>query len=230
VTNLFQQAKTVSIDSNKKPTSSASDRSVTVDLGEDLTTLASVKMLAKSLDGLCKTYDEKVKAKMADEFASQCADTGRRPRNFKGISAKVEASCELRKRSAASPMAPEEIALLEAMDIPLEDQTICEAVPERFFFNPSIVASPELANKISAALAAIPELQGMEILLKQSARAAETRKVVSDEALDAVAALKDVAMIKQLLPLVSSLAIRVKMNTNELTDAMAILKVAELNL
>ena len=40
----------------------------------------------------------------------------------------------------------------------------------------------------------------------------------------------DAKMIKQLLPMVSSLAIRVKLTSTELSDALSMLKLAELNL
>lgn len=232
IINLFKQAREVSLGADKsgKNGGNGSTGKIIVELGEDLTTLASIKVLVKSLEGLAKTYDDKVKARMGEEFAKQAMATGKRPQNFKGISTKAEASCELRKRSSSNYLNDEEVALLTAMDIPIAEEVLEEPVPERYFFNPEIAADEELAQKISECIAGIPELAGMDVLIKQKAREADVRKYLPDNALDAVAATRDAEIIKTLLPMVSSLAIRVKLVSSELGDALAVLKTAELYL
>lgn len=232
IINLFAQAREVSSTRSTTQTSSrqANGEKETIDLGEDLTTLASVKVVIKSLEALSVTYDKKVKDKMARHFAKMAMANGKRPPNFRGVSSKAEASCELRKRPANSSLTEAEISTLRAMDVPIGEEVVCEAIPERYFFNPEIVADEALAAKISAALAQVPELAGKEVVLKAPAEPAKTRQFVPDEAIEAVAALKDLQMIKELLPIVSCLAIRVKLTSSEMTDALAVLKTAELNL
>ncbi len=229
VINLFTQARVVPPTRSETPTSShqsAGDKEV-VELGEDLSMLAKVKVLITSLEALKLKFDKKVKDKMFRHFTKVALATGKRPNNFKGVSSKAEASCELRKRPANSALTDQEVAILKAMEIPVKEEVVCEAIPERYFFNPDIVASEELAAKISSALAHIPELQGKELILKAPAEPARTRRFVPDEALDAVAATKDAQMIKELLPIVSCLAIRVKLTNHETADAMDLVKAAE---
>jgi len=232
VVNLFQTAKEVP-PTKQHPLSAGVDGKTgtpVVDLGDSLSTLASVKVVIKSLEALATQYDAVVKAKMAAHFAAIAVLTGKRPPNFKGVSDRAEASCELRRRSSSSYLSKDEAALLEAMDIPVAEAVVQDEIPERYFFNPSIVASGDLAGKISKALATVKELEGVDVILRQPAEPAITRKYVPDSALDAVAATKDEQMIKELLPIVSSLAIRVKLLSSELGEAINLLKAADVNL
>jgi hypothetical protein len=185
-------------------------------------------VLIKSLSALGDTYDAKVKAKMAEEFATMALAKGKRPINFIGVSSKAEASCELRRRASNNPLTSEEISLLEAADVPVAQDVIREEIPERYFFNPEIVADATLAAKISAALSSIPELAGQEIIIRQPMQEALYKTIVGDDALDAVGATKDLELIKELLPIVSSLSIRVKLTTANLNEAFTVLKSAEI--
>lgn len=201
-----------------------------IELGSTLDTLAAIKALTESLGTIYTTCEKELKDRMVAEFVSQAIKTGKRPDSFRGVSAHAEASCELKKRASNVYLSDEEKNILDANEIPSAKKVTHEAIDERFFFNPALVADASLAAKISAALGKVPELQGQEILMKQVAREEQVRFFLEDGALEAVCAIKDGTKMRELLRIAASLAIKPGMKEATIEKALEIIRKAGVKL
>jgi hypothetical protein len=141
MTNMFQQAKATApapAKSNKK------DKRDQVDLA-GLEDVAAVDALIKSLTALKDALKAPVLDQMREIFIEE-------PKNFLAVEGNATASAELRKRSTASPLKPDEVAMLAEEEIPVEE---VEDQAEHFFVNPTYAGDSALLEKVSKALAKI---------------------------------------------------------------------------
>lgn len=197
-----------------------------VDMGPALDLLAAIKHVTKALSGVAESVDGEVKAKMSQEFALRAIAAGRQPENFKGVSDAAEASCQLKERSERSRLSDDEKDLLERHAVPVKKLVVTEAIPERFFFNPELVADAKLAAKISEALSKVPELAEKQVMMRQVPREEQAAWVVGEGALDAVAKLKDRNVVAELLKVAGSLAIRCDLKDADMETAFAVIRAA----
>jgi hypothetical protein len=204
MSNLFAQATVVK---EEKITKKKGEKE-RVEIGTDLDMVAGIKAFQDQLKGVYEVYYQKVTEKMREHFVDEAVKTGRRPESFRGIGAVSEASCELRTRSTTSALSPAEVAVLKDNNISVDKVPVVEEIPERFFFNPALILDDKLAQKISDALESIPELKGKEIIMRQEARAPEFKMVVAEGSFDSVAQIKDVAVVKQLMEIIGTTAIK----------------------
>jgi hypothetical protein len=152
-----------------------------------------------------------VKAQMAAFFIADGVKGKQQPENFKGVEGYVEASCQLKKRSSNSGLDDLEIQLCEKHGIPTVEEVDRH---ECFVFNPA--HADWLTKHGPAVSAALIKLGApADIIQKQD----EKKKVcVADDAID-VLFKKPKAVVDQMLPVVSDLAIRPKVPAENLEEA-----------
>ena len=164
-----------------------------------LANLAVVDAIVKGFTAIRSTLDEKVKAEMAATFVGIGNQTKRRPENFRGVEGDVaSASCELRTRSSASPLAPEEIDVLKRLEIPVEE---IETKADCYVINPAYFEDSELLEKVSKALEKVKGLPE-DFILKQDR---QVKTVVTAETVDTVF---EKGLQKTLLDMVCTMAIK----------------------
>ena len=139
--------------------------------------LAEVDALLKTLTGLKKTLENDVKSEAFDHFFGLTRVSNKRPDNFRGIDGNASASVEMRKRSTASALSPEEIALFEKYNIPTQKVV---AVQRLFGINPIYANDDKLLEKVSKALESI--VPDNFIVVQEEV----SKVVVGDETIDKV--------------------------------------------
>lgn len=206
-TNMFKQAGKTSTVAAAKKKSDKVEIALT-----DLEDLASVNAVLKALDGLKVTLSESVKDQMKDQFVEAGTNVKHRPDNFRGVEGIASASCELKKRSTASKLSEEEIKLLTKNKITVD---VTESVTETFIINPKFKDDQDLLERVSEALAGVDGMPEDFIQLQEG----QSKTTVSDEALNQIFAKKP-AVARKLLDVVGVLAIKPKLETGDVSDAM----------
>lgn len=199
-------------------------------IGESLDNLAAVDALIKTLGTYRDTFYADVTNEMIAQFVKEAMDTKKRPANFKGTGKYAEAQCELKKRSVRRVLSPEETNTLKRYNVNFEHVVITPGSPEKYYFNPQIVADNKLAEKISKALSAIPELKGLQVLMLQPAVEQVEADVVTEQSFDDVAKINDGVIITQLLDIIADTSIKPKLNTDDMEVVMGLIKKAGIKL
>ena len=219
-TNLFSAAKTVA-----DPTPKKKGKKEEVFIGESLDTYSAIDTLIKTLTGIKDVYRNQVLEVMTDQFVTETLSTKTKPENFKGLGDQSEASCELRKRSSASVLSDAEVTLLSKYNISTETVVTTPAQEEKFFFNPKLVANPKLANKISKALSEIPELQNIDVILREAPKEEVSVQVVADKSFyDAAANINNAEALKHVFGIIATVAIKPKMTTDDLKVVLGLIE------
>lgn len=172
--NMFTAAKTKTAPAAK----GKGKAKVEVQLS-DLENYATICATIEQLEALRDTFCENVKGQVEEYFVETGTVNAARPENFKGVEGAASASCELRKRSTRSALTAEEVAELEALDIPVGTETVQEGC---FIINPAYSQDDELLAKVAAALG---KVKGLPLDFIQRQEAVE-RRVVTDETIAAV--------------------------------------------
>ena len=167
---------------------------------------------------------------MIETFVKSTLAAKTRPDNFKGTDQNSEASCELRKRSSKSPLSVTEIAILTQHGVTSETLVLNPAREERFSINPEIVGNAKLAGKVSDALSKIPELQKMDILLREPAREEESVQIVSEQSFLDAAKLTSADSLKQVYEIIAVPSVKPKMLTDDLQTVLTIIGKAGIKL
>lgn len=208
--NLFTNAATVPAKETKAKT-----KKVTTEI-EGLEMYGVLDATEKAIKALKDTYRTIVEPQINDVFVAAGAKRGERPDNFKGTEGTVTASCELRKRSAASALSTAEIEVCKDNGIEVE---VVEDRPETFIFNPAYVNDSKMLEKISKAITKIDGIPA-DLILKQDS----TKKtVVTEDGLKKVFT-KDEATIRKLLSIVGTLAIKPTVENYDLGEALEKIK------
>ena len=218
--NMFDMAPVVEV----KAPESKDKKSREVNLGTSLDYLAAINALTESLMSVKTVYEQEIKTQMLEDFVDTSMAKERRADNFTGKGPNSQANCQMKKRSSASKLSEEEVALLKSNGISVDTAIVSEEIPEHFYFNPEILSNPEIAAIISEKLSEIPELEGKQVIIKQAKRDKVTKEIVSDNSFDEIARLKDRELVKQLLSIVSSLAIKDKLNTQDMDVVMDLVR------
>jgi hypothetical protein len=200
-TNLFATAKVVEapVKSKKK------DDKVEIQI-DGLEDYAVLTDLIKNLTTIQATLAEDVKGKMREIFAKSTS----RPENFRGVDGNASASCEMRKRSTASPLADGEVEVLMKNHVPFGENVLVE---ERFVINTKYTGDQELLKKISDALSKVKGLPEDFILLQKGS----ATKVVTDETVEKVFEL---GLGESLIDTVAVLAIKPKVEKVDVKAAL----------
>lgn len=171
--NLFTSAKTVP---SKQTRARVEKTQVEIEGLEDYAAIVAVEKVLKSLkEGARQRVDESI----VDQFIIDGTRAKKRPENFKGFENSVVASCELRRRSTASALNDEEIALLEQYDVPTEESVTVE---ETYIINPAYASDEKMLARVSEALSKVKGLPSDFIMAQQGSK----KVVVAEEAFDRV--------------------------------------------
>lgn len=191
---------------------------------EGLSELAAIDALIASLQAARLGFEGQVKDQGQEIYVSEALKTGLKPETFNLVDDMSTGQYQVRKRSTASPLTDDEIALCEAMGLPTVKNT---KVEKRFVFNPEAIKDQAVMEKVSKALTRIPELKDMNIVQLQEA--VET-VVVADGAIEKACTLKVKSQMVAALALVSVPAIRTAFDSEEAKDALDVLSKAGLKL
>lgn len=190
----------------EQPKAGRKKAEVTHPMSGKLDQLASLKAFAATIEAQMKALESELKGDATDELVKRGMAIGGRPANYKGESATAIAGVELRLRSSASILSEDEVKLLAEENI---EATEMELSPEMYAFNPGVLGmGPKVLEKISAALASVKELEGIQVIVHHPAK---TKMVASEEAIDKVFKLKDADKVRSLMPLVTTLALKPKL-------------------
>lgn len=206
--NLFATAKTVSA---KKQTA-RKPKAVEVEI-EGLEVYASIVAIEKTLKALKETYRAQIDEQLNEHFVNEGKAINRRPSNFKGREGDAAASCELRIRSSASGLSDIEQQLLERHGVETE---VVETVTEAFIFNPEYRDRSDILEKVSEALSGVEGLPS-DLIMKQEG---SSKVVVNEDSLNKVFTLPK-AVAEQLLPIVGTLAVKPRLETSDVRDALS---------
>ena len=160
------------------------------------------------VEGLEKTQEGLVKTEMLDNFIVDGMAAHKRPTNYKGECGLGEASCQLQIRGERSTLTEEQAQQLKADGVAVTAIT----APEQFYFNNTVLANPELRDKICRALSLVDcgkDEQGnpVSIVLHQPAA---TVYVADEGALDAAFGLPTKEKVVTCVKLLTSLLVRTK--------------------
>jgi len=114
--------------------------------------LAEIDALIKALGAAKITLEQSVKADAFDHFFNEAQATAKRPDNFRGIDGYASASIEMRKRSTASALSDEEVALFKQHGLTVEKAI---SVQQLYAINPIYAADNKMLEKVSTAIAKI---------------------------------------------------------------------------
>jgi len=220
MSNVFKTAKSVPPPTTSK-TEAAKNELV---IGGDLDTLSAINALITSLTTISLSFEKSVKNTMFVKFVDDTLFHKKRADNFTGKGDLSTASCEMRKRSSRSYLNEAEVEVLKKNSIPMDEMVTQEAVAERFFFNPEIITDGDIAEKISRALSSIPELDGKDVILRQEPREAVKRPAVSEASFDHASKISDKAALSEVLGIISTLAIKPKLNTQDLDVILNVIR------
>lgn len=207
-TNIFANAKTIAA-----PAPSAKKAKKVQAHIDGLEMYALLDATEKSIKTLKETYRSVVDPQVTDEFVATGMLIKRQPDNFEGTDGAATASCEIRKRSSASGLDAAELAACKEHGISTERAV---STPEAFIFNPAYMNDSALMERISKAISGIKGIPA-DLILKQE----ETFKnVTTEKSIDEVFALGDEKLVRQLLPIVSTPALKPKYSGFDLAEAL----------
>lgn len=212
----------------------------TYEMNQDIETHAAISFLSKSMESLEIFFKERVNLQALNtHFIPKILATHTRPENCKGTHGKATTSLELRVRGANSPLSDMEAALLTRHKIATKEIVVRPAIPERYFLNPELL-SPETMKAIEAALSKSKDLekaleaQGKDLgdlLMLQPEEPKVTKTVADETALDQVCQLKEEAILRALLPIVSTQAVKPTLEgVEDMEPVLKILEAAHINL
>ena len=203
---MFKDAKVVA---QAKPAKSDAKLQVTV---KNLEKLAELNALSDAIDALKTQLSASIKEFALDTFIQEGQKIERRPENFRGIDGNASASVELRKRSTASALSEDQIALLAKYSMIPEEVVL---VNQMYGINPAYAEDEKLLAAVETALAGIvPD----DFIVQQEKK---SKMVVTDKMLDQ-AFLKSVP--REVVETVTVLALKPKL---EVTDISSILEKAK---
>jgi hypothetical protein len=204
--NVFEKAKKIPAKKSSEKVKREEDTFPTA----GLELYAEIDALEKALAALKKTVRGDVEASMKDHFVAHG------PENYKGRDGQASASLELRKRSSASGLSEAEQLLVSVHDIETE---VVEDRPETYVINPAYAQDPKTLKKVAAALSKIKDLPEDFLMYQESTK----KTVMTEHSIEQVFKINDPDTIRELLPIVGTLAIKPK-TTKSITEVVETIK------
>lgn len=170
---------------------------------EDYATLDS---LIENLTSIRDMIRKQIANECWNEFSLK--DHKKRPENYRAFEGMAEASIQLRKRGANSPLNPDEIVAFAAADIPVETVEVEKKV---FYINPKYAGDESLIKKIEN-VKGLPE----DFIEFQHGK---TKTIVTEESIATVYAK---GLMNSFLKLVCVLGITPKLKGADMLKALAV--------
>jgi len=162
---------------------------------------ARIKAFQQSLKSQEDYFGAKVKSQMLDKFAELGSASHRQPENFQGVDGEATASLELRKRSSVSGLNEIEITHCEKYQVPTR------AVQD-YVINPEHAHVKEYQDEISKLLGKAIESGKLP---KDIIQVKNSRVIVTEDSLPKVFQLTDQAVMRAMLEVVGTPAIKAKL-------------------
>lgn len=206
---MFDEAKKV------KPAAKSAKKTKLEVATPGLQEYAAIDAAIKALTALKDTTGAAIKSDMQDKFVELGAASKTRPESYTGVEGMATASMELRARASSSPLSSDEIELLTEKGIPTE---VVTATVETFIINPAYAFNTALLGKIEKTLKSVKGIPD-DLFLKQDGT---SKTVLAEGALDSVFK-HDADTIADLLPITSVMAIKPKLATDDLGEALKLI-------
>jgi len=202
-----------------------------------LTNLAACRAVMAMLKGAEETFKAPIDARIFELYVDRAFATKSVPVNFTGIDevmdkdgkkqiASASGSCEMKKRSTASPLSTDECTILDNLKIPYENVVVTPAIPERYFIDEELVQDADVRNAISEAIAKHPKLKGLTIIKKQAPAEAVTKNVVTDASVIAACQLQDRDKMERACKVVVGTSVKTVFEQEAVKAALAVLAAA----
>jgi len=198
--NLFAKATAV-----KAPAKAAKKTKDEVQL-TGLLQLTQIDALMKALASAKTTLEADVKAAAFNHFFDEAQATAKRPDNFRGIEGAASASIEMRKRSTASALSDEEVALFEQHGLKVEKAI---SVQKLFGINPVYASDDKMLEAVSEAISKIVPADFIVVQEEKS------KNVVGEETMEKAFAIK---APREIIEAISVMAIKPKLETTEIAE------------
>lgn len=194
MSNIFTKAAAAA---PKAPAKSKKPDKVSVPI-KGMKRYAAICQVFTSVETIKKTLASDIKTRILAHFVVEGMKTKGRPVNFQGSEDGATGSCELRVRGSNIPLSETEQALLTEHDIPFETT---DRVTETYIINPAYAQDEAMLALVSKALEKVKGLPEDFIQLQS-----EKSAIVTAESVTSVFALEDVALVTELLPIVTVIA------------------------
>ena len=205
--SLFAKAKTVA------PAKAATKKSTKDEVQLDgLQQLAEIDALIKALTAAKTTIEQSVKSDAFDHFFSLAQADAKRPENFRGIDGNASASIELRKRSTASALSDEEVALFEQHGLVVEKAV---SVQKLFGINPAYASDDNLLEAVSNAIADIVPADFIVVQEEKS------KNVVGDATMDKAFSIK---APREIIEAITVMAVKPKLANTDIAEILSNVK------
>lgn len=168
--NMFKQIK-----AEPKPAAKAKEVHEVIKMDNDLGLLASAKTVIKTLEGVVKSVEAKVKHSIIADIKGMLKTQHKMPK-VQASTAGWEARVTLSKKTSVD-MGEEVRKILDANDVHYERVI---TTPERFVFNPELIADEEIQTALHEAIMGHPKLRAVADKLVQLQ--AEASKYVPSDA------------------------------------------------
>lgn len=167
---------------------------------------ASIDAAIKALTAVKVTLEAEIKAAGVGHFIDKGMKDHKRPANFKVTEGAATLSLQLKSRGSNIAIGEDDQKRLRASKIPL---ATVDTITKTFIINPAYAEDEKLLEKVSKALEKVAGLPEDFIQMQE-----QTKVVVDGDAtIDAIFSLKSRATIEDLLPLVTTTAIRPSLST-----------------
>lgn len=196
--NVFDQARETAKQEEQKPKGGKGRATLLI---AGLKRLAAINTLLKALKGLKESSDAEVRGVAAEHFIEEGMKLGRQPDNFDAFEDNASANVQLRKRGTNSVINEETNAVLQKYGI------VTEVIVERaqlYTVNPKYMDDQAKLKKVSDFLVK----NGMDDFILMQTEV--SRRVTTEQTItDTFQKVHDKDELRQVLPLVSELAIKV---------------------
>lgn len=162
---------------------------------------AALDAMIKKLTTLKATIDGDLKSEAEAIFAKQGLEKKAKPENFKGVDGLATASVQLKKRSSASALSDEDVALLKEHKVSVQTD---EQVVSTYVINPAYKDDQKLLEKVGKAIEKVAGVPADFILLQEG----KAKTVTTDTSIDEVFATGNADTVALLLPLVATIALK----------------------
>ncbi len=166
--------------------------------------LTQIDALIKALSAAKLTLEADVKSAAFDHFFNEAQATAKRPDNFRGVEGDATASIEMRKRSTASALSDDEVALFESYDLVVEKSI---SVQKLFGINPAYAADDKLLSKVSEA---ISKFVPADFIVVQEEK---SKNIVDEATIEKAFSIK---APREIIEAVTVMAIKPKLNNTDI--------------
>jgi hypothetical protein len=184
---------------------------------DGLEMVASIRMVTDWLSGLGTEFGDKVRSTAQGIFLADGMARKAQPASFDAVDGVATGNIQCRKRSSASALSELEMEALSEAGVSSYEK-VDSSIEECFVINPAYLKDSALLKKVDKALKSIKDLP--EDFIQKQEASSVTKYVVTDQTVVDVFSLKDEEKVRELMPLVTTYAIRPKLVDGDVKAAL----------